>query len=94
MTKAEMIDEMALQLKITKAAAKRAIEKVGDLIVEVLMDEGRFAFSRLGVFTVRDRKARTMTILTGPNKGEKKPVPASKGIHFKAAPAAKKAVNE
>ena len=87
------IAEIARVAKITKAEATRALKGIRDLIIEELMDSGRFPFAGLGVFTARKRKARMTTITLGPNKGTKVSTPARKGILFRASPAFKAAVN-
>jgi nucleoid DNA-binding protein len=94
MKKGEFIEVMASELNITKATAKRALEKMRDLIVEELMDEGRFHFAGLGVFTRRHREARMVNIAKGAEAGTKKEAPARNTVHFKPALALKTAVNQ
>jgi DNA-binding protein HU-beta len=94
MMQVTQIEEIAVRAKITKAAAKRALQAVRELVITELMDTGRFTFAGLGVFTARDRKARETVVMNGPKKGEKVKVPARKGILFRASPGFKAALNQ
>ena len=94
MMQSEQIQFIAAAAKITKAEATRALKGIRELIIEELMDTGRFHFSGLGVFTARNRKPRLTTITMGPKKGQKVSTPARKGILFRASPAFKSAVNQ
>ena len=87
MNNAELIAELAKREDLSKAKTKRIIKNLVGIIRGEVQAEGRFALADLGVFTLRDRKAREQ----GPG-GWPPPSPARKAIHFKASIGFKRAV--
>lgn len=80
MTKAELIAKVAIEAKITKVAAAKAIDCVTDSITKELKKGGRVTLFRFGTFSVGNRKARTGR---NPRTGQKIRIPAGKTARFK-----------
>ena len=89
MTKAELIDKVAKDAKITKAAAGKAIDAVVDGITKALKKGDRVALIGFGTFSVSKRKARTGR---NPRTGKPIKIAARKVAKFKAGSALSKAV--
>ena len=89
MTKAELISKVAIEAKITKAAAAKAIDSVTDIITKDLKKGGRITLTGFGTFSMANRKARTGR---NPQTGQKIRIPASKTPKFTAGKILKKAV--
>jgi DNA-binding protein HU-beta len=89
MTKAELIDAVAREAKITTAAAAQAIDAVTDSITKDLKKGGRVTLTGFGTFSVANRKARTGR---NPQTGQEIRIPASKTARFKPGRALKEAV--
>ena len=89
MTKAELIDKVAKDAKITKAAAGKAIDAVVDGITKALKKGDRVALVGFGTFSVSKRKARTGR---NPQTGKPIKIAARKVAKFKAGSALNKAV--
>jgi DNA-binding protein HU-beta len=90
MDKKGLIERVANFAKITKAAAKRAVEEMGFAITQELKTSGRVQFAHIGVFTVVKRAARTGH---NPQTGKPVAIPAKNAVKFKMALALKEAVN-
>lgn len=89
-TKAEIIESMAEEAGITKAAAERAYDAfVGSIIQGV--KQGPVTLVGFGTFRVSERKARTGI---NPRTGEKIQIAATKALVFKAGKKTKEEVNE
>ncbi len=73
----------------TKVQAEQVVETVIDTIVKSLKKEEEVSIAGLGIFTVKNRKARQAR---NPRTGATVNVPAMKVPKFKAAKALKEAV--
>ena len=89
MTNKEMIKKVADQHGITQVEAKAILKTFISVIRGEIQAEGRLYLADLGVFTLRDRKARVMALPTG--AGRK--LPAHKTVHFQPAAGFMRAVN-
>ncbi len=90
MNKAELIDAVAENADISKAAAARAVDTVLESITATLKNGEQVALIGFGTFSVKDRAARTGR---NPRTGEPLEIPAAKVPSFKAGKALKDAVN-
>ncbi len=90
MNKAELIDAVAENADISKAAATRAVDTVLESITATLKNGEQVALIGFGTFSVKDRAARTGR---NPRTGEPLEIPAAKVPSFKAGKALKDAVN-
>jgi len=91
MTKAELIEKMAKDAKITKAAAGRALDALVDGVTKGLKKRNsRVTLVGFGTFKKVYRKTRWGR---NPQTGETIVIPASKAVKFKAGKALKEAVN-
>ena len=88
-TKSDIIAALADKAGITKAQAKTALEAIPAMVLAGAKDG--FMFPGLGKFSVGKRAARTAR---NPKTGAVIKVKASKNLKFKAAKAAKDAVNK
>jgi len=88
--KAELIDAVAENADISKAAAARAVDTVLESITTTLKNGEQVALIGFGTFSVKDRAARTGR---NPRTGEPLEIPAAKVPSFKAGKALKDAVN-
>lgn len=89
MTKAELIDVMALEADITKVAAEKAINSFAANVQKVLKKGDKITLTGFGTFQVSRRKARK-----GLNPQTKKAItiPACRVPKFKAGKSLKAAV--
>ncbi len=90
MNKTELVDAVAEQADLTKAAAARAVEAALDAISGSLAKGDQVALIGFGTFLVRDRAARSGR---NPRTGETIEIAAAKIPSFKAGKALKDAVN-
>ena len=90
MTKTELIDTIAEQADISKAAAGRALAAATDAISSSLKDGEPVTLIGFGTFLVRERGARTGR---NPQTGEEMAIAASKAPAFKPARSFKDALN-
>ena len=90
MNKSELIDAVASSADLPKAAAGRALDAVVDAITDALKDGDSVSLVGFGVFSVKDRAARTGR---NPQTGEPIQIKAAKIPSFKAGKALKDAVN-
>ncbi len=81
MNKAELIDKIAHDASITKAAAARAIESMVDGIAGSLKKGERAALVGFGTFTVGERRGRTGR---NPQTGATIDIPAKKIVRFRS----------
>lgn len=86
MTKWELVQKVASDAKITKAAAGRALSTIVKSVHSTLKSGGKVSITGLGSFTVRQRAARTGR---NPRTGESISIPAKKTVRFKASSALK-----
>jgi DNA-binding protein HU-beta len=79
--KADLIDTVAQELELSKAAAQRSVNCVLENIKKGVKKDKLVQLVGFGTFNVRQRKARTGR---NPQTGESIKIKASKGIGFKA----------
>jgi DNA-binding protein HU-beta len=89
MTKKELIDKVAKDAKISKAAANKSIDSVVAGITSSLKKGNRVTLVGFGTFSVTRRKAREGR---NPQTGRPIKIPARKVAKFKAGEALSKAV--
>ncbi|HXH72336.1 MAG TPA: HU family DNA-binding protein [Mariprofundaceae bacterium] len=89
MNKADLINHVAAEAGLTKAAAGDAVEAVLGGITGALKKGGSVSLVGFGTFAVTSRAARTAR---NPRTGDTIKVPASKAPKFKAGKALKDAV--
>ena len=89
MTKADLIDKVAKDSKISKAAAGKAIDTLLDSIEKTLKKGGKVTLVGFGTFSVSKRKARKGR---NPRTGETIKIAAHKTPKFSAGKAFKEAV--
>jgi integration host factor subunit beta len=80
MTKAELVDEVARVVQLTKKQAEAIVNIVFDSIVESLRAGQKIELRGFGSFRLRSRKSRTGR---NPKTGEKVDVPPKKIPYFK-----------
>lgn len=90
MNKSELIDAVASSADLPKAAAGRALDAVVESITEALKSGDSVSLVGFGVFSVKDRAARTGR---NPQTGEPIQIKAAKIPNFKAGKALKESVN-
>ncbi len=89
MTKADLIDKIARDADIAKAAAGKALDSVVDGIVKTVKKGGKVSLVGFGTFSSGKRKARKGR---NPRTGEMIKIPARKIPKFSAGKAFKDAV--
>lgn len=89
MNKAALIDELHNQLGGTRVQAEQAMETIISAITGELKKGGEVSIAGLGIFKVKDRKARTAR---NPRTGETIQVAAMRVPKFQPAKALKDAV--
>ncbi len=80
MNKAELIEAMASEAKLTKADAKRALDAFIDATGKALKKGDRVALVGFGSFSVAKRAARKGR---NPQSGKEIKIPAKKVVKFK-----------
>ena len=91
MTKAELIEQMAKDAKISKAAAGAALDSfIGGVTKALKKKDGKVTLVGFGTFAVKERAARTGR---NPRTGDPIEIAAAKIPNFKAGKALKDAVN-
>ena len=91
MTKAELIEKVAKDAKVSKAVATTALSSMLDGITRSLSKGKTVTLVGFGTFSVSKRKARKGR---NPQTGEEIKIPASKSPRFKAGKGLKDAVNK
>ena len=91
MTKAELVEQIAKDAKITKAAANNAINSMITNITKSLKKGQDVTLVGFGTFTVSKRKARKGR---NPKTGQAINIPASKTPKFSAGKALKDAIKK
>lgn len=89
MTKAELIEVVAKDAKISKAAAARACDALIKGITKALKKNDKVTLVGFGTFSVKRRKAR---MGRNPRTGEEIKIPAAKVPKFTAGKALKQAI--
>lgn len=90
MNKSELVDAVAEATDLSRAAAGRVVEAMLSAIERSLKNGNPVSIAGFGVFSIRDRAARTAR---NPRTGETVAVLASRLPVFKAGKALKDAVN-
>ncbi len=89
MTKAELVEKIAKEAKVTKAAADKAINSFVDGVKKALKKGEKVTLVGFGTFSVSQRKARKGR---NPQTGGEIKIPARKVPKFSAGQGLKKAV--
>ena len=90
MNKSQLIDKIAANADISKAAAGRVLDTFIASVTETLQAGEEVALVGFGTFSVRERAERTGR---NPQTGEEITIPAGKVPGFRAGKALKDAVN-
>ena len=88
MTKAEIVAKVAEEIKISKAAAAKALAVITDSIAQAIQKGGKVALLGFGTFSVAARKARKGR---NPRTGKEIKIAAKKVPKFSAGAALKAA---
>jgi DNA-binding protein HU-beta len=91
MNKTELIDEIASQANLSKAAASESLKAVLDAIQAGLINDGTVSILGFGTFMAKTRAARTGR---NPLTGAEINIGATKVVTFKAGKALKDAVKD
>ena len=89
MLKAEIIEKVAKEVKLTKKAAKEAVDATFDTVNQALRKGDKVVLSGFGTFIIRSRKAR---VGRNPKTGNSLQLPQMNTIGFIAAKGMKKTV--
>ncbi len=89
MTKSEFLSALAAETGLNKKDVEKAMEALRNIILKTLKTENMIKLEGLGVFQLKDRKAR---IGRNPKTGETVNVPAKKVVKFRVLKALKEAV--
>ncbi len=90
MTKADLVEKIAGNASITKAAAERALNAVLEAISAGLKQEEKLTLVGFGSFVVENRKARQGR---NPRTGEAITIPASRSVKFRPGKQLKESLN-
>ncbi len=90
MTKAELIEKIATNAKLSKADAERALSTVLETISEGLKQEEKLTLVGFGSFVVEHRKERQGR---NPRTGEAMTIAASKAVKFRPSKQLKESLN-
>jgi len=90
MNKSELIKHIATTAGLTQAQATAALQALETGVIDTLVNGGQVTLTGFGVFSVKDRAARTGR---NPKTGEEIQIAASKVPTFKAGKGLKEAVN-
>ena len=80
MTKNEMIQQIGANAGVSNKETERVYESLVKFAQDVLKTGNKVSLPGLGIFTPKDRAARTAR---NPKTGEKVEVPAKKAVKFK-----------
>ncbi|HMK50401.1 MAG TPA: HU family DNA-binding protein [Thermodesulfovibrionales bacterium] len=89
MTKAELVEKMAKDADVSKAAAGKALDSFINAVTQSLKKGNKLTLVGFGTFSTAKRKARTGR---NPQTGVKIKIPARKIAKFSAGSALKNAV--
>ncbi|WCG82165.1 MULTISPECIES: nucleoid-associated protein HU-beta [unclassified Pectobacterium] len=90
MNKSQLIDKIAADADISKAAAGRVLDAIIGSVTDSLKEGDDVALVGFGTFSVRERAARTGR---NPQTGKEISIPAAKVPGFRAGKTLKDAVN-
>jgi integration host factor subunit beta len=79
-TKAHLVDQVAVAAEVSKPDAERLVSSFLSAITEALQNGEKLEIRGFGSFKVRDRKARQGR---NPRTGETIEIPAQRGVAFK-----------
>jgi len=79
MTKDELVAKVSETTGLKKVDLQRALESMIDTIVQTVKANGKVNITGLGIFKLKDRKAR---VARNPKTGEQVQVPAKKAPKF------------
>jgi DNA-binding protein HU-beta len=82
MTKAELVEAVSVQTRMTKKAAAEMIDVVFNAIGSAVKKDTRFSYPGFGTWSLRSRKARK---IRNPQTNEIMKLKASKTIGFRPA---------
>jgi DNA-binding protein HU-beta len=82
MTKAELVEAIAVQARLTKKATAELIDVVFDNIGRAVKQDARFSYPGFGTWSIRTRKARK---IRNPQTNEIMKLRATKTIGFRPA---------
>lgn len=82
MTKAELVEAVAQETKLTKKAAAEIMDVVFGAIGQAVKKDERFSYPGFGTWSLRSRKARR---IRNPQTNEMMKLKASKTIGFRPA---------
>ena len=89
MTKAEVVDQVAVEAELSRAEAGRAVDAVLGVIADALARGGEVNFTGFGKFSASERGARQGV---NPQTGERIQISASRVPRFSAGSTLKKSV--
>ena len=90
MSKKQIADTLAERVGISKKQSQQYLDELANLAYQEAPKS--FTLPGLGKLVMQDKPAREITLTLGPNKGQKKMVPAKKVVKFRVAKAAKDAI--
>mgnify|MGYP001639650930 FL=1 len=90
MTKADLIDKIAANANLTKAAAERVLNAFLASLESALVKDAKLTITGFGTFLVEERKARQGR---NPRTGESLTIPACKVLKFRPGKMLKDAIN-
>ncbi len=90
MTKAELVEEVAKSVELSKKDAEKIVNTVFDCIIDALHSGEKIELRGFGSFRLRERKAR---IGRNPKTGETVHVPTKRVPYFKAGKELKELIN-
>lgn len=91
MLKADIIEKVAKEVRLTRKAAKEAVDATFETIEDSLQKGDKVVISGFGTFVIRGRKARTGR---NPKTGQSLQLPQMNTIGFIAAKGIKKSVRK
>ncbi|UZG48584.1 HU family DNA-binding protein [Caldimonas thermodepolymerans] len=91
MNKAELVDAIAADADLSKAAAQRALDSFINNVTKALASGDTVSLIGFGSFSVTERQARTGR---NPRTGEEITIEASQGVKFSAGASLKAAVQK
>lgn len=90
MTKAELVEEVAKSVELSKKDAEKIVNTVFERIIDALHSGEKIELRGFGSFRLRERKAR---IGRNPKTGETVHVPTKRVPYFKAGKELKELIN-
>lgn len=82
MTKAELVEAVAMQSRLTKKSAAEVLDVVFSTIGKAVKKDARFSYPGFGTWSIRTRKARK---IRNPQTNEIMKLKATKTIGFRPA---------